>query len=130
MIKKPLKEKHCNLSILFEEFRRNGIEIKKNADIYLYSMFDYLYNNGYLNEAEIVECNHRAINVLSKKNKSTDDFIELYKNSKVGKVRNFDWEAIEQAYENEKKQWEELLDDTSGILESVRDYGKSANNNL
>ena len=114
------RNRHCDPTSLLNVMRENKIEIKKNADVYIYTMFDFLYNEGYLNEKEIITCNHRAIKVLANQGKSTDDFIELYKKSKVGAERNFDWDAIEKEYKTNIKEWEELLSDEQRVIDNIR----------
>ena len=126
------EEKHCNTIHFLQVLRDNKIEVLKDSDIYLYTMFDYLYNEGYMTEAEIVECNKRAVKVLADKGKTTDDLIALYKNSNVSAKRNFDWNAIEREVATNKKRWEELLDDIdeSTVLQNIRDFEKRTNNNI
>ena len=121
---------NCDPHTLRRVLEKHGIKVKKHADVYLYTMFDYLYNEGYLNQAEIIECNRRAVKTLANQGKSTDDFIELYKNSNVSRERGFDWEAIEKEFKENKKRWEDIFDDTNGILENMRNTGTSDDNDL
>lgn len=101
-------EKHFGTTSIMNAFRENKIEIKPNADIYLYTMLDFLYNEGYLTEAELVECCKRAINVLTNKGKTTDDFFDLFKKSKVSEKRKFNWEALEKEVAKNIKSWEKI----------------------
>ena len=101
-------EKHFGTTTIMNAFRENKIEIKQNADIYLYTMLDFLYNEGYLTEAELVECCKRAINVLTNKGKTTDDFFDLFKKSKVSEKRKFNWEALEKEVNKNIKSWEKI----------------------
>ena len=101
-------EKHFGTTSIMNAFRENKIEIKPNADIYLYTMLDFLYNEGYLTEAELVECCKRAINVLTNKGKTTDDFFDLFKKSKVSEKRKFNWEALEKEVNKNIKSWEKI----------------------
>lgn len=120
-----ISEKHCNVNYLFSVFEANGIEIKPDADVYLYTMYDFLHNEGYLNEKEIVECNKRAINALSNQGKTTDDVIAMFKGSKVSRQRNIDWEAIEKEVKRNLKTWEELKSlNVIDTIKHIKQYGQ------
>ena len=87
-------ERHCCLHPFLVFLKQNGIKVEKNADAYLSTMFDYFINQGLFTEQELIDFNHKAVDYLANKNKTTKDFIELWQKSKVCKERNIDWNAI------------------------------------
>lgn len=104
-------ERHCAIHPFLVELKRQDIAVKENADAYLSTMFDYLINNGIITDKELVEFNNKALDYLAKKSKTTDDFIELWKKSRVSRERNIDWEAIENLTNQLIKKHIELLEE-------------------
>ena len=87
--------KVCDIHGLIIALAENAIAVKENASCYLSVMFNYLINEGYASQEEIVNANHKAVELLAKKGKTTDDFIELWKKSKLCKERGVAWGEID-----------------------------------
>ena len=102
-------ERHCAIHPFLVELNKRKIAVLENADAYLSTMFDYLINNDIITERELIEFNNKALDYLASQNKTTNDFIYLWKKSKVSKERNIDWATIDDLADQLVKKHIELL---------------------
>lgn len=105
------RESHCAIHPFLVVLKENNIKILENADCYLSVMFDYLINKNLISQAELVSANQKAIKYLANKDKTTDDFIALWKQSKLSKERNIDWELIDRLSQEQTEKWVKLLEE-------------------
>ena len=100
---------HCCIHPFLVVLGEHGIKVEKNADCYLSTMFDYLINNGIITQEQLVDFNQKALKYLANQDKTTSDFINLWKQSKVSKEKNINWNEIDTLADQQLKKHIELL---------------------
>ena len=92
---------------LLDSFKEKEIKPMKNCADHIFTFFYYIYNNGLINQKEIIELNHQFVEQLAHSGKTSNDYFNLWRNCELAKERNWDWEKIRWFMkEGWKEKWE------------------------
>ena len=104
---------NVSIQTLLNAMRLNGIEIINHHEIFIDIVENYIAENGLMTLDELIVWNHKAVAYLANDNKTSEDFIYLFKNTRDMRSLNLPISELEAMYEKEREGWVKLLEKTA-----------------
>ncbi len=96
---------------LINAMRTNKIDVDKSDAVYIYVIEEHLLKRGLMPLEDLREWNHKAVDYLANKDKTTKDFIYLFKNTKVMRALKIPFNELYEEASKLDKEWNSLLEE-------------------
>jgi hypothetical protein len=96
---------------LLNAMRKHNIQVNEYDDIYIGIVEEYIVVNSLMTMPELISWNKKAISYLANKNKTSADFIFLFKNTKDMRALKLPYKEFDVEFEREKESWEKLIEE-------------------
>ena len=108
----PMKNRII-ISTLISALKKNKIKIVGYDCLYIEAVEQFILDSHLMTIRELVAWNHKAVEYLANKGKTTQDFIFLFENTRDMRALNISFRGIKENFRKEVQEWEEMLNELS-----------------